>query len=105
MEREKFVSVKDISKEFGINETLAQGIINDETQRALRRSVFAWCVLALGLLLAGWLYLQPDSNKLSAVVILCFSMVAWRAVGLYHAESAIRRAALAKREAIDQWGN
>jgi len=105
MEREKFVSVEDISKEFGINETLAQEIINDETQRALRRSIFAWLVLAVGLAMAGWLYLQPNSNKLSAFVILGFSVVAWRAIGLYKAESAIRKAARAKRDAIDQWGN
>ena len=102
MSREQFVTAELISKEFGIKESLAQEIINEETQRALRRSAFAWVVLLVGVGLSGWLYLQPDTEKLTSVMVLIFSVISWRVVGLYKAEAAVRKAALAERDAIDQ---
>lgn len=97
---EELVRTADLSREFGLRESLAREIVMEQTRHALLRSRFAWAVLLLGLTVAGWLYLDAAQNRETALKIVLGTVAAWLLTGRYLARQSIRIAARDKAQRL-----
>ena len=74
---------------------IANEIINEEVQRALRTRWQAWLWIIAILAFSGWLLFKSDV-KWAGLVALISGLTVWRQIGIHFATVRIRQAAQEK---------